>query len=441
MKEVFLMGNPNVGKTFIIEKLKKDPRIYIPKHVTNRPKREDDTGFYKFVNKEYFKKNTMYFYSKDSNERFYGVDINDIDFKQNKIYLYNASIKNIEDLLKNKRKVFIAVIINKNITVESLIESNKYSLEEAIYRYKEAKKEFEILEKFKKDVNIYFFENNNKIYEIYEKIKKDIEKFYFPNRKIVYNKKIMYYNEKEDILRKYLRFIKVKYTFIKKTIDGKLLVIYRNINLKNLKLNSKEDFYNVYSYILKINKKRKKINRFNNLKFSMYDEVEEYINLLENRIIDTYNKFNIYEFYTNNKFFINEIMLKIKKYFEKLYITHGDLHNENIFVNKSKVIIIDYDEICYANKDMDLLIFVYRYFSKPGYLENKDIEIMLKILKNFSAKYVLELILFYQIKVIFQKIKLIIINDEPDKLYDKLFYWSKDFKVLRHYYDNYINKN
>ncbi|WP_156882769.1 ferrous iron transporter B [Gemella cuniculi] len=35
---LYLMGNPNVGKSTLLLEFRKDPRFFVPKHVTNRKK-------------------------------------------------------------------------------------------------------------------------------------------------------------------------------------------------------------------------------------------------------------------------------------------------------------------------------------------------------------------------------------------------------------------
>lgn len=133
-------------------------------------------------------------------------------------------------------------------------------------------------------------------------------------------------------------------------------------------------------------------------KFSIFNEIDTFfreIKLNKNHFSNIEKWWEVsdslYSNYLNIKHFFNN---------RKLFISHGDLHSENILISKNQEVrIIDWDEICLAPSNFDSVIFNFRY-----QLLKKPLDIF-DVLKLLSSEKLM-LLLLYIIKIIIQKIYL-----------------------------------
>lgn len=441
LREIYIMGQPNVGKSRLLKELKKDPRFYIPKHITNRPRRRDDDDFYDFKDTSYFFIEEMYFYIGDSYNRYYGVPIKNIDFSKTSThtYVYNCSIKNLKKLLtKVDTEKMLCVFLNRNFfKVFCNNSDNKYQKEELEYRYCEAKKEEQIIKNYLTDprVKIYYTDEYTNYEELYNKFISDIEnKFYYKKEILV--TKDMFYPEKICLLTlfmQYLLFNFKNYPQIK-IIESNLKRLcyqYKHINGHRLKLNDILEYKMVFDVVENFCLKKVEFYFLSKRNTNIFKEILKYWTILSkisNTCDQDWNSF--LETYILQ---IQDIIDTVNLQYKDLYISHCDLHYKNILINKNKVYFIDFDEINFAPLLWDLVIYVYRYWNnKVGKLSYEIWEHIIKDLKKYNKHEIKNLIILYVLKIILQKKyleKIGVLNEDYENE-DSWLYWKQDFEFL-----------
>ena len=174
---LFIMGQPNVGKTTLINRLLQIEKFTLPIHYTNRPPRKDDNGFYTYVNKSFFTEENMFLWSSDSYDRYYGVQ-NFVLFTGNseKIFIVNCSIKNISQVIQLKKlykdHIRICILLSQNPISKIENSNTKYDAEEIKYRIQETENELILLNKYISQVEDFIFYCEN--YMDLEKIIKNL---------------------------------------------------------------------------------------------------------------------------------------------------------------------------------------------------------------------------------------------------------------------------
>lgn len=426
------MGIPNVGKTKLLLELKNDPRFYIPLHTTNRPRRIDDTNFYKFRNKEYFLKNDMFISVGDTNNRYYGVCQKDInkEKKRQRILTINCSIKNLPDLLENTNKQFICLLLSRNI--DDRIYSSKYSKSEQEYRYIETINEQKIVSEYvpNKVTKVYYIEDFSNFDEMYLHIIKDIEEYFFDcNTQVC--KKIKYTLKKEYVLD-YVDFLNMRDRQIKKFSMEGCCYKYQYIKGRRMSLDSRKDFLDVLTYIESM--EAYKENRFISTKDrkTILLEIIEHIEFVKNKKTFFFNK-EWQDFFNSNLSKSIELIDTFKN--EKMYLSHGDLHYKNILIHDKKIYFIDYEEVAYTPLFYDRLVYIYRYINNiPGMLDEEKIYEILSVVST-NYKYTLRLLRLYCIKVIIQKKFLEVTKQTKIDTWknDSWILWKNDFEKLNRF--------
>lgn len=441
MKQVFIIGQPNVGKSYIISEIRKDPRFFVPKHATNRPKRSDDDDFYIFKDKTFFLENKMYLSVCDTYGRFYGVPYSEIDFNKEHthIFMFNGSIKSIDDILNFEGEKIICVILSKNISQKIKTATDKYDENEIKYRIDESVKEENILKKLISEKNldnlsIFFVEDYSNYEKLYGSIIEEIEHKIIDSNMII-NKKVLYpykiYAMTQlvsffESVGKDIRKFQVIYS------ENTWYYTYRNIRGRRLQLSNERQFIHVFEYLTSI--ERKKISyQINHLSSncSIFTEIDMYFNKVNNKNSK----------YKNDKweFFLEDYKYEkrnLSNFFEStsLYISHGDLHNKNIILKDTEINFIDYDEVSYAPLYFDVIVFVYRYInSEAGKLDEIKLYKIKNILNFHDFQYVLKIIKIYIVKVILQKKYLEIegITTVFDWHKDSWDLWKMDFDFIK----------
>ena len=427
---LYLMGNPNVGKSTLLLEFRKDPRFFVPKHVTNRKKREDDDDFYRFVEDDYFFKNDMFISIKDSKNIIYGVttlDFNNCRDDNNKIVVINCSIKNL-DTIKIRDKDRIVIILTKDI--KKRLNSKKYSEKEKIYRYNEAIKEGNIIKKYenKKYIDIFYIEDMCNYNIMYDKIMRKVESYFFHENYIV--KKKIFYPEKLKLLNEYVLFLnemgqKIKLEDIN-VING--TYSYKYIDGKRFDIQCKEEFDYILRH-LQFQEKNKAESKHDDEE-NLINEISYYFEIL--MVEETkYENVKWKKFLNRYRYNIERLLHKYKSV--KSFLSHGDLHNKNILLREKNIFFIDYDEISYAPKNYDLAVFLYRYVNSDiGNLSYEKIRRILDFFSKNEEKRIIEILELYIIKVIFQKKYLEVANKTSLNTWEKdsWIHWSEDFSIL-----------
>lgn len=172
---LFIMGQPNVGKTSLIKKLLETGNFTLPIHCTNRPPRKDDDGFYKYVDESFFTEKNMYIWACDSYGRYYGVQ-HFIPFNDD-TYIVNCSIKSLSQVIMKKKicgdSVKVCILLSRNPIIKIKESNQKYSIEEAKYRIEEMKSELDLLHEYIVEIKDYIFYVED--YSNFDELIKDIE--------------------------------------------------------------------------------------------------------------------------------------------------------------------------------------------------------------------------------------------------------------------------
>lgn len=179
--ELIIMGTPNVGKSTLINELKKDSRYYIPKHVTNRAERSDDAGFYAYKETSYFFSNDMYIKANDDSGIYYGVAKKHLNIRGNQILVLNSSLKKLKEYSKKYKNKFVCIITSRNPVNKIKEATYKYIPTDMEYRIAEMEKELKILDRYC-DLSanrIYYIEDFSSISEMVQKVKNDLNNYYF----------------------------------------------------------------------------------------------------------------------------------------------------------------------------------------------------------------------------------------------------------------------
>lgn len=432
IKCIYLIGYPNVGKTTFMNKLLEYTKsVVIPPHVTTRPARDDDRGFYKYVTLDEYKKTDFFIESIDSFGRGYGVENFELEKVSNDKYKYvliNTSIKNIPLLKKrlaNEQGILCAmlhkfpqIIISNNI--------NKYGQEEIIYRCNENIIEQSIIKKemnFLNSQSCYFIDEFNSIDEM-------VFDFIINNLAAQMNhgfSKCVY--KFDDYIYKVHRFgykIDMMKLYIKK-LD------YCSLGYNNhrfIYLNKKEKWVEIY--------KETKGKEFDGYNKEIFNKIIDFLDLIDNdfttnNIVDE-NIFSYCDSILSNKkcfkgkLYINDVIktyqyCKQKYVGEKFTLSHGDLHPENIIIDANNNFkFVDWDEVMYTPLTFDKTVFIFRslIYTDSLYKINKYIE-----------KYIIkkDILLLYVCKVIFQKIKYYDINSYNEN--DSLKTWMEYYYLIK----------
>lgn len=246
--------------------------------------------------------------------------------------------------------------------------------------------------------------------------------------------KKLYYQDKKEIITMYDSFLvnnsysinPISEFFL---IDGEWFQEYNYILAREMSINDLNEYHSVKYFMKKLcsDCNRPKSNQS---KFNIFSEVNEYQKYLIENSIKWHSEFEQIFCRLNDTFMVlyNEYLSLQETY----YLSHGDLHSKNILIDHSnKVNIIDYDEVCYAPKNFDLLIFIFRFYKTHVKIFNsKTIKILLEELKkeNISVKY----LNLYIIKVILQK-KFLEYSGRlspEDVIKDNWKGWYEDFVIL-----------
>lgn len=169
MKDIlFIMGQPNVGKTALINKLMATGKFELPIHYTNRPPRKDDKGFYEYVNEQFFTEKNMFLWASDKYGRYYGVQKFDLHSKSKKTFIVNCSIKNISQIINLKRlygkSMKICVLLSRDPISKVKNSHKKYSAEETEYRVQETLRELVLLNQYASEIEDSIFYCEDYIY-------------------------------------------------------------------------------------------------------------------------------------------------------------------------------------------------------------------------------------------------------------------------------------
>lgn len=255
--------------------------------------------------------------------------------------------------------------------------------------------------------------------------------------------KKLYYPQKESLLKLYDSFL-VEKGFLKNSlsifydINGEKFQEYNYIYAEELSTKNLSDYILFKDFIKKVNSdfRRPKVG---NSQFDIFNEIKNYREyLIKHKEVwdsDFYDSFS----YIDNIFITlyKDDGLRNKQGF----LSHGDLHNKNILVDSQKTFyIIDYDEVCYAPKDFDLVIFIFRFFKQR--MKNIDFRLLDLIVKELKNEQLdVNLLKLYFIKVILQK-KFLEYSGTMSKeeiLYDNWKKWYEDLIVFNSYLRSRFN--
>lgn len=425
--------------------MRKDPRFFVPKHVTNRPKRPDDDDFYLFTDKEFFFNNEMFISIGDDFGRYYGVPNSEVDkaISCSSIFTFNCSIKNLIDLLNSyDEEILICVILSKDISRNIHRSLGKYDEDEKKYRCKEAMKEQFIVQRLiseKKffNFNTYFVEDYDSYEKMYDNILNDIESKFCQSEMII-TKKIFYSFKTALIIRlvKYLNSVNQeieKFNVLEK--NDCFFYTYLNIVGKVLELDSNQEYLKVYKYLISIEQQKLKFEMpSDEQSFSVFTELTNYYDSIYEKK-SKYKDDEWQSFIKDTKFTVRHVLNFFYDY--RLYIAHGDLHNKNILMTNAGITFIDYDEVCYAPLSYDAIIFVYRYMNPvAGNLDRLKLSRIQKALSKYQHEEIFKTIEFYIIKVILQKKYLEIegITKSYEWKKDSWILWANDLKIIEKYW-------
>ncbi len=246
--------------------------------------------------------------------------------------------------------------------------------------------------------------------------------------------KKLYYPEKREVIKLYDSFL-INRGFSRNqpssfySINSECFQEYLYLLAREMSINSMDDYSNVKHFIRKMTSDLSRPKKVKS-RFNIFMEVKKYSDyLIENR--NQWHEDFDRIFYKINSVFI-ELYEEYHQKGELSYLSHGDLHNKNILIDsENEIHIIDYDEVCYAPKNFDLIIFIFRFYKgRTKKINSETLKIILDELEkeNLEIKY----LKLYIIKVILQK-KFLEYSGRlspDDILVDNWKGWYEDFLTL-----------
>ncbi len=253
-------------------------------------------------------------------------------------------------------------------------------------------------------------------------------------RSILKKLKKLYYPEKREVIKLYDSFL-INRGFSRNqpssfySINSECFQEYLYLLAREMSINSMDDYSNVKHFIRKMTSDLSRPKKVKS-RFNIFMEVKKYSDyLIENR--NQWHEDFDRIFYKINSVFI-ELYEEYHQKGELSYLSHGDLHNKNILIDsENEIHIIDYDEVCYAPKNFDLIIFIFRFYKgRTKKINSETLKIILDELEkeNLEIKY----LKLYIIKVILQK-KFLEYSGRlspDDILVDNWKGWYEDFLTL-----------
>ncbi|MCD2257452.1 hypothetical protein FHQ08_12220 [Lactobacillus sp. CC-MHH1034] len=143
MKKIVIdiCGESMTGKSSLINEISKFNGLVLPRHVTTRNHRGDDTDFYKFINSKQLIDRKKIWIMSGKPGHTYGIE--NFNFEN---ALINSSLKDIPNLVKKsieeKFKILFIVLYSSNL-IDSLKHAQRYSNKEIEYRKKTNMRDFE----------------------------------------------------------------------------------------------------------------------------------------------------------------------------------------------------------------------------------------------------------------------------------------------------------
>lgn len=244
-------------------------------------------------------------------------------------------------------------------------------------------------------------------------------------------KKKIFYKKKIELMQMFYQYYsefnkKDSINFYTQLLDKSIYYDYEYIHGNTLNCNDMLEYRDALNFIKKISYDEGRTEKSCN-DTSFFSEIYFYINNIKKK-----NSMIFYsEWCENEESLVSLFNSLCCEKNEKMFISHGDLHSGNIIFWKHNISLIDFDEVCFGPKDLDIAIFIYRTISiLPGTL---DLEKIQKIQTLFFENEIdLVLVIYYILKVIFQKKYLetnYIITIEKVKD-DNWMLWLKDLELF-----------